>query len=308
MPDRPKPSHRLVLVTGPSGAGRSTAIKALEDAGYETIDNLPLRLMEPLFSGMPLERPMALGIDTRNRDYSPTSVREALDLLERIDGPVPELLYLDCSPEILLRRFSETRRRHPMAQEESPREGIQREFALLTPVRDAADFLIDTSALSPHDLRAAVEKWFAPKDRQPLTLSVQSFSYKRALPQTADMVFDCRFLRNPHWVEDLRALTGMDAPVGAYVSTDPSFAPFLERLMGMVDLLLPAYISEGRSHLEIAFGCTGGKHRSVFVTETVAQALAQRGWQVSIRHRELDRFTTLPGLAPGDNVNGDTTA
>ena len=302
------PDPRLVLVTGPSGAGRSTAIRALEDAGYETIDNLPLGLLERLFSGPPPARPMALGLGTRNRDFSSHALLEALDLLRGLPGPSPELLYLDCRADILERRYNETRRRHPMAPDLGPREGIAREFAMLETVRDAADVLIDTSSLSPHELRAAVEKWFAPEDRQALALTVQSFSYKRALPQVADLVFDCRFLRNPHWVDDLRPLTGVDPEVADYVAADKNFDPFFGKLMDMIDLLLPAYLTEGRGHLVIGFGCTGGKHRSVFMAESVAQALAYRGWQVSIRHRELDRFATLPGRRPGDTANGDDEA
>ncbi|MEP2532140.1 RNase adapter RapZ [Shimia sp.] len=307
-PDDTSSFARLVLVTGPSGAGRSTAIGALEDAGYETIDNMPLGLLPRLFSGPPLQRPMALGVDARNRDFSPRALLDALDVLSGLPGPAPELLYLDCRAEVLQRRYNETRRRHPMAPDESPREGIVREFSMLEMVRDRADVLIDTSSMSPHELRASVEKWFAPQDRQPLAISVQSFSYKRGLPQGADLVFDCRFLRNPHWVADLRALNGTDAPVGAYVAGDENYSPFVERLMGLVELVLPAYVSEGRSHLMIAFGCTGGKHRSVYMAETVAEGLAQGGWQVSIRHRELNRFATLPGQTPRNTEDGEQTA
>ncbi len=293
-----QPAQRLVLVTGPSGAGRSTAIRALEDVGFETIDNLPIGLLERLLVNKPLERPMALGLDTRNRDFSPQSLLEALAMMQDIPGTLPELLYLDCEPAVLLRRYSETRRRHPMAPAESPREGIEREFSLLEAVRARADVLIDTSQLTPHELRAAIEQWFAPADEQSLALTVQSFSYKRGLPQGADLVFDCRFLRNPYWNPELRHLDGSDDRVGDYVAKDESFAPFIDRLLELTDLLLPAYVSEGRSHLTIGFGCTGGQHRSVFAAETLSRALALRGWRVSIRHRELKRFATLPGSDP----------
>ncbi|PSL17537.1 RNase adapter RapZ [Shimia abyssi] len=307
MTDAIDSEQRLVLVTGPSGAGRSTAIRTLEDAGYETIDNMPLGLLERLFAG-PLTRPMALGVDTRNRDFSPQALLETLDQLRDLPGLSPELLFLDCHQDVLMRRYNETRRRHPMAPDTSPREGIEREFAMLQLVRDMADVLIDTSSLSPHELRASVEKWFANPGRQSLALTIQSFSYKRALPQVADLVFDCRFLRNPHWIENLRPLTGLDSLVGEYVSEDEHFAPFTERLMGMVEMLLPAYIGEGRSHMVITFGCTGGKHRSVFIAETVAQALAQQGWQVSIRHRELNKFATLSGKNRPDVLDGEAKA
>ncbi|MGR3712623.1 MAG: RNase adapter RapZ [Shimia sp.] len=296
--------HRLLLLTGPSGAGRSTAIKALEDSGYETIDNLPLALLDRLLSDQPLTGPMALGLDVRNRDFSPQGLLDALNLVERVPGAVPDLLYLDCRAEVLARRYSETRRRHPMAPNEDPTAGIRRELALLEPVRAQAGVLIDTSELSPHELRATVEQQFAPTQGQALALTVTSFSYKRGLPQSADMVFDCRFLRNPHWQAELRALDGGDAPVGAYVAADPAYAPFTDSLQTMVETLLPSYISEGRSHLMIAFGCTGGQHRSVFVAESCAHALAHQGWQVSIRHRELNRVATLPGLGPESTEDG----
>ncbi|SFL20070.1 RNase adapter RapZ [Shimia haliotis] len=301
-------NHRLVLVTGPSGAGRTTAIKALEDSGFEVIDNLPIGLLDRLLSDDPLKGPMALGLDVRNRDFSPQALQDALHLLERVPGALPELLYLDCRADVLARRYSETRRRHPMEPEGDPAEGIRRELKLFSPVKDQADVLIETSELSPHDLRAAVEKQFAPRGGQSLALSVTSFSYKRGLPQSADMVFDCRFLRNPHWQPELRPMDGEDFEVAEYVAADPAFKPFFLSLTQMVEGLLPAYISEGRSHLMIAFGCTGGRHRSVFVTNSLAAALAQLGWQVSIRHRELNRVATLPGHGPDGTANGEDKA
>ncbi|MBO9395928.1 RNase adapter RapZ [Shimia sp. R9_1] len=306
MPASDKP-FPLVLLTGPSGAGRSTAIKALEDVGYETIDNLPLGLLERLLSGQPLRQPMALGLDVRNRDFSPDALLAAMEIARGIPNAAADLLYLDCRAEVLRRRYNETRRSHPMARQEDPTEGIERELSLLSGVRTYADVLIDTSELSPHELRQAVQARFSQLNEQAIGLTIQSFSYKRGLPQGADIVVDCRFLHNPHWQEDLRALDGGDAAVGAYVSEDPGFAPFMERMEQMVEGLLPGYIREGRSHLMIAFGCTGGKHRSVFVTETMAESLANRGWQVSIRHRELNRFASLPARIPVSQEDGEHT-
>lgn len=282
-------TQRLILVTGPSGAGRLTAIKALEDVGYEAIDNMPLGLVERLFAGPVRARPMALGLDVRNRDFSAHALLGLLAELEARHGIEPELLYLDCSPEVLLRRYSETRRRHPMAPEESPEEGIAREIRLLEDVRLRADVLIDTTELTPHGLRDRIEHWFAPEGGRHLALTLVSFSYKRGLPPGLDMVFDCRFLRNPHWEPTLRGLTGSNRQVAAHVATDPRFDAFFERVMGLVNMLLPAYLEEGKAHFSIGFGCTGGRHRSVFLTERVAEALAEGGWQVSVRHRELDR-------------------
>lgn len=286
----PKKMQRIVLVTGPSGAGRSTAIKALEDVGYEAIDNLPLELLERLVSTPSFSRPLALGVDVRNRDFSQQALISAMELLHRAPDIEPELLYLDCQPQVLQRRYNETRRRHPLAPAESPEKGIERELDLLAPIRSSADFLVDTSELTPHGLRSEIERWFAPEGGPRLALTVQSFSYKRGLPMGVDMVFDCRFLKNPYWDPELRALDGRDAAVGAYIFADDLFQPFMDRLGGMLDLLLPAYVSEGRCHVSVGFGCTGGQHRSVFATERLAEALAHQGWQVSIRHRELDRW------------------
>ncbi len=283
----------LVLLTGPSGAGRSTAIKALEDAGFETIDNLPLGLLPRLLSGVPLKRPMALSLDVRNRDFSPAAILDALELVDELPNVAPELLYLDCRAEVLRRRYNETRRSHPLDRQEDPNAGIETELSLLQEVRGRATVLIETSELTPHELRHAVQSRFAPQDGQAIGLTLQSFSYKRGIPQGADLVFDCRFLHNPHWQAELRAMDGGDEPVGAYIQTDPGYAPFVSNLKEMLEHALPGYVREGRSHLHVAFGCTGGKHRSVFLTGTIAESLANRGWRVSIRHRELNRYAVL---------------
>lgn len=281
--------QRLVLVTGPSGAGRSTAINALEDLGYETIDNLPLSLVPRLLDGPPMGQPLALGIDVRNRDFSAQGLIELIDRLTRRPEVAPEVLYLDCAPEELQRRYAETRRRHPLAPSETPETGIAREIDLLAPIRVRADVLIDTSGMSPHDLKAEVARAFGGRTADRLAVSVHSFSYKRGVPRGLDLMFDCRFLRNPHWVPALRGLDGRDPAVAEHVAGDPLHAEFLRRVIDLLLLLLPAQIEEGKSHLAIGFGCTGGQHRSVAVTETVAKALAEAGWQVSKRHRELER-------------------
>jgi UPF0042 nucleotide-binding protein len=202
-------------------------------------------------------------------------------------GVVAELLFLDCSTNVLLNRFSETRRRHPMAPEDRPAEGIEAEQDLLVPLRARADVLIDTSGLNVHELRAEVEHWFAPDGKRRLSVSVQSFSYKRGLPRSVDMVYDCRFLKNPYWKPSLRALNGTDARVAAHVATDPRYDEFSQRVLDLSLLILPACREEGKSHFSIAFGCTGGQHRSVTLAESHAKQLAEAGWQVSIRHREI---------------------
>lgn len=282
--------QRIVLVTGPSGAGRSLAIDALEDLGYEAIDNLPLSLVPRLLEGPPLERPLALGLDTRNRDFSVDALIELMDSLHRAPGVQAETLYLDCAADVLVQRYSETRRRHPLAPQEPPLEGIRRELGLLVPVRARAEHLIVTTDLTPHNLRAQIAERFGPRDGAPMILSVQSFSYRRGLPRGVDMVFDVRFLANPHWQPELRPRDGRDPEVAAHVAADPRFADFFDRVRGLILSLLDAYVDEGKASLTIAFGCTGGRHRSVAVAEMLAAALAQAGWQVSKRHRELERL------------------
>lgn len=281
--------QRLVLVTGPAGSGRLTAINALADSGYEAIDNMPLSLLPRLLQGPAFERPLALGLDARNREFSTNALLETIDDLTRRSDLEVEVLYLDCSDDVLLRRFSETRRRHPLAGGEDPLRGIAREKQALEPVRERASMLIDSSDLSPHEMRAEITRLFAIEAGQRLAVSVHSFSYKRGLPRSADMVFDCRFLQNPHWEPELRPLTGQDTAVAQYVAEDPRFETFIEQVSALCLSLLPAYLEEGKSNFTIAFGCTGGRHRSVAVTEIITQTLALAGWQVSCRHRELER-------------------
>lgn len=283
---------KLVLVTGPSGAGRSTAINALEDLGYEVIDNLPLTLLPRVVEPASMIKPLAVGIDTRNRDFSTHGLLDMLHALINTSYVDASLLFIRCDRTVLLRRFSETRRRHPLAPAETPEIGIEREFDLLQPIQARADILIDTSEMTPHELRADIERWFSTSASNGLSISVQSFSYKRGLPRGVDTLFDCRFLQNPYWVETLRNKNGTHDAVQTYVQEDRRFADFFKKLLELSCFLLPAYTDEGKTHFAIGFGCTGGQHRSVAVAETLAAALAERGWQVSIRHRELERYST----------------
>ncbi len=298
------PEHQLVLVTGPSGAGKSTAIHAMEDLGFEVIDNLPLSLVPRLLDGPPLGRRVALVLDVRNRDFNTTTLIELIDTLTRDPGVALEVLYLDCAPGELIRRYSETRRRHPLAPAETPDLGIEREIDLLIPIRARADHLIETTDMSPHDLKAEIAQWFDRGRAAALAVSVQSFSYKRGVPRGVDMIFDCRFLRNPHWQAQLRALDGRDAAVLDHIAEDPRFALFYEKLLDLITLLLPAHRDEGKAHLTIGFGCTGGQHRSVAVAELLAKDLALAGWPVSKRHRELERkaATGLPDASKAVQV------
>lgn len=302
------PTQALVLITGPSGAGRSTAINVLEDLGYEAIDNLPLSLIPRLLDGPARPVPLALGLDVRNRDFSVGNLIEMIDRLTRAPEYALEVLFLDCTTEQLLRRFNETRRRHPLRAEGSPLDAILAEHDMLAPIRARADVLVDTSELSPHDLKAELARWFDHDRGRRLTVSVQSFSYKRGVPRGVDLMFDCRFLANPHWEPALRPLDGRDSAVQDYVASDPRFAEFFQRVRDLVLFTLPAHLEEGKAHLVIGFGCTGGQHRSVTMTEKMADALAQAGWQVSIRHRELERRDKAPAPAQDGPLGDDAPA
>jgi len=279
----------VVIVTGPSGAGRSTAVNALEDLGFEVIDNLPLSLLPRLLEGPQCGRPLALGVDVRNRDFAPNMLCNIIEDLHAREDVNGQVLYLDASVDVLVRRYSETRRRHPLSPDGTPLTGIDHEIEMLKTIRNLADILIDTTDLSPHDLKAEIERQFAVDDGPFLGVTLHSFSYKRGLPRGLDIVMDCRFLRNPHWDPALRAKDGRDGQVYDYVAADDRFGDFFAKMQDLTAMLLPAYKDEGKSHLSIGFGCTGGQHRSVAVTEKLAEALEMAGWPVSIRHRELER-------------------
>lgn len=312
-PARAEPgAQRVVLVSGPSGAGRSTAIAALEDLGFEAIDNLPLSLVPRLLDGPDRPAPLALGLDVRNRDFSAANVIHLIDSLTRDPRFDPEVLYLDCATDSLIRRYAETRRRHPLALDGTPTDAIEAERNLLTSIRGRADVLIDTTELTPHDLRAELAGAFGVAADRLLSVSVQSFSYKRGVPRGLDMMFDCRFLANPHWVRDLRSRDGRDPQVQAHVIRDPRFDEFFQRVRDLILFLLPAQVDEGKAHLAIGFGCTGGQHRSVTLAELMAEQLAQQGWRVSKRHRELERHAAGARLAeqsaPGTGPERDGIA
>ena len=279
-------SH-VVLVTGPSGAGRTTAINFLEDAGFEAIDNVPLTLAPRLFEGPSLNRPLALGLDTRNRDFSAIQMMETIEELSSKPSLKVEVLYIDCAVDVLIRRFSETRRRHHLSPDGAALAGIQMDLDLMQPARARANILIDTTTLSPHELRAQITQYFVPQKVKKLAISVQSFSYKRGVPRGVDMMFDCRFLRNPYWDKGLSDQNGLSTAVQAYVSIDKNFLPFRKQVLALAELVIPAHQAEGRSYLSIGFGCTGGKHRSVTMAEKLRKDLQLSGWHVSIRHREL---------------------
>jgi UPF0042 nucleotide-binding protein len=280
----------LVLVTGMSGAGRSSALAALEDAGYEAIDNLPLSLLAGVARAEGVRRPgLALDVDIRTRDFSLARFGETVDALFALPEVEGRLLFIDCDDEVLRRRHTETRRRHPLAKDRPVIDGIKLERRLIEGLRARADVVIDTTALTLADLRRLVLGHFALEGRGGLGLFVTSFAYREGLPREADLVFDARFLANPHYEEALRPKTGLDAEVAAFVAADPAFAPFMAGLEGLLGPLLPRFEREGKSYLTIAVGCTGGRHRSVLVAERLGAFVRGLGYTVEVAHRDLGR-------------------
>lgn len=284
---------RILFVTGMSGAGKSTALKALEDVGYETVDNLPLGLLKRLLGvkenpehGV-AGRPLAIGIDARTRAFDADEIVGRLKTLRAETGVDARLIFLDCAGGELVRRFSETRRRHPLALDRPAADGIAREREMLDPLRRWADAVIDTTDYSTNDLRRAVAGKFAEADGGQLTLTCMSFGFARGLPRDADLVFDMRFLKNPHWDAALRPMTGLDAAVGAFIAADDGYQPAFERIADLLAVLIPRYSKEGKSYLTVAFGCTGGRHRSVHVTEAMGGWLRAAGYDPTIVHRDL---------------------
>ena len=291
---------RLLLVTGMSGAGKSTVLDALEDMGWDTVDNLPVDLLQEfVHGGGQRAANAAIGMDGRSRGFDP----EALgDLIHSIDGVEGELLYLDCSGTELMRRYDETRRLHPLAPDRPPEDGIARERQLTWPLRTAADSLIDTTDLSPAELRDELRRRFGGDSDQPV-LTVASFSFARGISRTADLVFDLRFLPNPHWVDELRPLTGVDQPVRDYLAQDPSWGETMGRIESLLIDWIPRYWAAGKSYVTVAFGCTGGRHRSVAAAVEMSERLRAAGFAPNVRHRDLastpsDTIERHPGRAP----------
>lgn len=287
-------SGRVVIVTGMSGAGKTSALKIFEDLGYEAVDNLPLRLLGGLLQdpAQPTARPLAIGIDIRTRDFDVASLQARLRDLRQTDHLTVQLLFLDADDEILRNRFTETRRRHPAGEDLPVSDGITVERSLLRDLRSHADILIDTSLLSPQQFRDQITHLFTTTQSPGMSLFVLSFGFRNGLPRGADMVFDVRFLRNPHYDPSLRPLTGQNPLVSDYVMADPAFSGFFTHLTDLLAPLLPRYQQEGKSYLTIAVGCTGGQHRSVATAERLAHWLADRGLHVLVRHRDIPRPET----------------
>lgn len=293
LPADDAPARRVLLVTGMLGAGKSTALNILEDLGWETIDNLPLRLIEPLVASPEAQSaPLAIGFDARTRGLVPQNIIAQATELGRLPGVALSTLFIDCATEELERRYNETRRRHPLAHGRPLAEGIRAERDLLAPLRRWADLVIDTTAFGVNELQQHIRELFADRPGGPMTVTVSSFGFARGTPPLADLMFDMRFLDNPHWVEELRPLTGLDAPVAAHIRKDPGFAESFEHILGLLTTLLPRYRAQGKGYVHIAFGCTGGKHRSVYTAEAIAQGLRDAGFSPTVRHRNLGSSTT----------------
>lgn len=286
---------RIIIVSGLSGAGKSTALNTFEDMGFEAVDNLPVSLIPRLLqlgsgeSDDGERGPLAIGIDSRTRAFQPGKVVQMIDKLRRRDDVEIGMLFMDCDDENLAKRFSETRRRHPLAHDRPVSDGIIAERQFLGELVDAADIVLDTTGNNIHDTRRRLTEIYSPHQAMAITTVVKSFGYGRGLPRDADLVFDVRFMRNPHYEDKLRPLTGRDKAVGKYIRDDPNYAPFLKKLDRMLLSLLPLYLREGKAYLTIAFGCTGGRHRSVYLAEETGKLLEKKGYRVNIVHRDSEK-------------------
>jgi len=298
---RPK---QILLVTGMSGAGKSTVLRTLEDLGWETVDNLPLLLLHRLLDTPPGEgadgdddRPLALGIGTQTRGFDAESIVQRVKKLGEQEGHQVGTLFLECAGSELERRYSETRRRHPLAQDRPASDGIARERELLMPLRRWSNRLIDTTNLASNELQQQIRSSFSGEGLGRTVLTITSFGFARGLPRDADLVFDMRFLRNPHWVDALRPGTGRDADVSNYIADDPAYGQAMAQIEALLLLLLPRYQAEGKAYVTAAFGCTGGRHRSVHVAERMARRLREEGFSPTVTHRDLQ-------TAPQDSLEG----
>ncbi len=284
---------KLFLITGLSGAGKSSALKVLEDLSYEAIDNLPVSLLSNVVDMVLADNEcedraaLAIGIDARTRNFQQDEILKNLAEIRGHDNINLKILYFDSSSEVLAKRFTETRRKHPLARGQQVMTAITREREMMDVIRAEADFIFDTSGMGIQELRQTLTQKFERKQSEDLNIMISSFAYPRGLPRDADLVFDVRFLRNPHYVDDLKHLTGKDRAIQDYVAQDDRFGDFCDKIRDLILFALPEYKREGKSYLNIAFGCTGGRHRSVCMAEKMAKILEENGFKTSLSHREL---------------------
>ncbi|PZQ48628.1 MAG: RNase adapter RapZ [Micavibrio aeruginosavorus] len=279
----PASQQPLLFMTGLSGAGMSSSLKVLEDLGYEVFDNFPLSLLDSLLAEGDHIKPIAIGIDTRTRAFDPQAI------IDKAQNHNARVVFITCDENVLQQRYTETRRRHPLSGDRPASAGIKKELSLLYPLREIADPIIDTTDLSIHDLKRVLTGYFEEKRGQRLTVTFMSFGFKNGLPREADIVMDVRFLKNPHWDATLKPRTGLDKSVQDYVEKDASFAGFVENFKTLVKPLFDRYHEEGKTYLTIAFGCTGGKHRSVVMAEKLKDWAQQSGVNAAAEHRDIDR-------------------
>ena len=280
---------RLLIITGLSGAGRSTCLKVFEDLNFEAVDNLPLNLLRRALSAKDgPERDLAVGMDSRTSGFEPSAIQELLASLARRKDIDARLIFCDCADEVIQQRYSETRRPHPMSPDRRVADGIAKEHLLMAPLKESADIVLDTTETTTRQLRERLLGMFSPAGDMPLAITVMSFAYRHGVPRDADVVMDVRFLRNPHYDKSLKHSTGLDQAVGRYIQEDPEFGQFTTNLLTLLVPLLPRYRAEGKSYLTIAFGCTGGQHRSVFMAEWLSSRLSDAGWTAKILHREVE--------------------
>ncbi|WP_297490169.1 RNase adapter RapZ [Acidocella sp.] len=287
---------QIVLVTGLSGAGKLSILRALEDLGFETVDNPPLAGLFDL--AVKAEQNLAIGVDARSRGFSAESVLETMARLRQEPQFNPSLIFATASDEVLIRRYSETRRRHPLAQSGAIAEGIALERDLTAPLAGAADWLVDTSALPVPKLRRLVEDHFGA-GAPGMVINLVSFAFPAGLPPEADLVFDARFLKNPHYEPCLQSQSGLDPEVGTFIEQDPDFAIYFYKVLNLAEFLLPRFVQEGKKYATICVGCTGGQHRSVYMVEKLSSHLTRSGWRVGVTHREAARFHTAAAAPPG---------
>ena len=284
--------QRILLVTGVLGAGKTTALRTLEDMGWEAVDNFPIRLLDRLLetergsAALDSGTPLAIGFDTRTRGFDPAKTIELVKGLSERPGLSITTLFLDCAGRELQRRYAETRRRHPLAQDRSAEAGIAEEREWLQPLRRWAENVIDTTNLGLSDLQQEIRSRFA-LEQSPTSIIVTSFGFARGMPPSADLVFDMRFLRNPYWDRSLREMTGLEAPVGAFITEDPAYQGAVDRIVDLLTFLLPRYQAAAKAYVHIAIGCTGGRHRSVFVAQEITKRLQAAGFCPTVQHRNL---------------------
>jgi UPF0042 nucleotide-binding protein len=276
-------------VTGISGAGKSSALRVFEDLGYEAIDNIPLSIIVSLVQlTQEKDRDLVIGVDVRSRDFSPDFMVECVRQLKSVSTTVMlTTLFLDCDDEVLQKRFAETRREHPLAPENFLLDSIHNERHIMMAVKQVSDMILDTSLFGNKDLKRWLAERFFRGGKDLLTVSIISFSYKKGLPREADMVFDVRFLQNPYYNDALRDLSGVNESVGAYIEQDSKFTDFFKKLCDYVTFIMPGYRAEGRRYVTLAIGCTGGMHRSVYVSNKLADTLRAKGLTVFVYHRDL---------------------